>query len=130
MWILRGDAGQRALTAWSFGWRDALNTSGDNWQAPYLGQLLSDPYDAVRLVAYRALKRLPGFGEFEFDFLAESAQRASAVQRVHDLWRKTEDFQQRPIASGLLIDSHGQILNADYQRLLRMRDDRPVEIAE
>ncbi len=130
LWILRGDAGQRALTAWSFGWREALNTSGDNWQAPYLGQLLNDPYDAVRLVASRALKRLPGFTEFEFDFLAESAQRASAVKRVHDLWRKTEDFQQRPIASGLLIDSRGQILNAEYQRLLRMRDDRPVEIAE
>jgi Cytochrome c554 and c-prime len=130
IWALRGDAGQRALTAWSFGWADAQHVSGNNWQAPFLGQLLDDPHDAVRIIAHRSLKRLPGFVDFDYDFLSEPSIRSAAVLNARKVWQKTRDDRKRPFVSQTLIDSTGQILDADFQRLLRQRDDTPVEIAE
>ena len=130
LWALRGDAGQRALIAWSFGWADAYHASGNNWQAPFLGQLLDDRYNAVRFIAHRSLKRLPGFGDFDFDFMSAPTMRSAAVVKVRNVWQQTQDGQKPPFAGQTLIDSAGQILDADFQRLLRLRDDRPVTLAE
>ncbi|HET6408369.1 MAG TPA: cytochrome c3 family protein, partial [Chthoniobacteraceae bacterium] len=55
---LAGDGGQRALVAWHFGWPPAQQASGTNWVAPLLGQLLDDPYAAVRIVAERSARSL------------------------------------------------------------------------
>jgi predicted CXXCH cytochrome family protein len=57
-WLLAGDAGQRALLAWHFGWGPALAVSGSQWQSRSLQLLADDPYPAVRIVAARALRRL------------------------------------------------------------------------
>jgi hypothetical protein len=134
LWILRGDAGQRALTAWSFGWAEAYPASGNNWQAPFLGQLLDDRYNAVRFMAHRSLKRLPGFGDFEYEFMSGPTIRAAAVVNARGVWQKNQDEdqdrQKRPFASETLIDSAGRVREADFQRLLRQRDDRLVEFAE
>ena len=48
LWLLRGDAGQRAIVAQAMGWAPAQQASGTDWMAPHLAQLLDDPYDAVR----------------------------------------------------------------------------------
>lgn len=130
LWALRGDAGQRALTAWSFGWADAHHASGNNWQAPFLGQLLDDRYNAVRFIAYRSLKRLPGFADFDYDFVGEPAVRTAAVANARKVWQQNQTNRLRPFPSQTLIDAVGQIQDADFQRLLRQRDDRPVEFAE
>ncbi len=130
LWARRGDAGQRALTAWSFGWADAHEASGVNWQAPFLGQLLDDRYNAVRFIAQRSLKRLPGFGDFEYDFISAPNVRSAAVDHARNVWQQAQDGQKPPFASRTLIDPAGQILEADFQRLLRLRDDSPVELAE
>jgi hypothetical protein len=53
IWLLSGDAGQRALMAWSMGWEAARQASGAEWMPQFLTQLLLDPYDAVRLIAHR-----------------------------------------------------------------------------
>ena len=55
LWLLRGDAGQRALAAWSMGWAPARQASGTGWMAVPLAMLLNDPYDAVRFIAQRSL---------------------------------------------------------------------------
>ena len=34
LWALEGDAGQRALAAWSFGWEPAREASGSDWMGP------------------------------------------------------------------------------------------------
>ena len=130
LWALRGDAGQRALTAWSFGWADAHHASGNNWQAPFLGQLLDDRYNAVRFIAHRSLKRLPGFGGFDYDFMSAPTMRSAAVVHARNVWQQTQHGQKRPFASPTLVDPAGHILDADFQRLLRLRDDSPVEFAE
>jgi hypothetical protein len=59
LWALQGEAGQRALLAWSFGWDEALLASGSDWIAPVLSILLDDPYHAVRFVAHRSARELP-----------------------------------------------------------------------
>src|SRR5690606_33699925 len=58
---LRGDAGQRALIAWHLGWEPAQEVSGTDWMPPMLGQLLEDPYAAVRFIGRRSLRTLPTF---------------------------------------------------------------------
>ena len=127
LWALRGDAGQRAITAWSFGWPEAHRASGNHWQAAFLGQLLDDPYDGVRFVAHKALKRLPGFGEFPYDFVGPPASRAAASQRARQVW---ESGVKRPFTAATLLDSNGRVVDLDFQRLLKLRDDRPVDISE
>ena len=127
LWALRGDAGQRAITAWSFGWPEAHRASGNHWQAAFLGQLLDDPYDGVRFVAHKALKRLPGFGEFLYDFVGPPASRAAASQRARQVW---ESGVKRPFTAATLLDLNGRVVDLDFQRLLKLRDDRPVDISE
>jgi hypothetical protein len=61
VWLLRGDAGQRAIILQSMGWAPAQQASGTGWMAPYLALFLKDPYDAVRGIASRSLNTLPAF---------------------------------------------------------------------
>ena len=65
-WLVRGDAGQRALAAWAFGWAPAQATSGADWMAPLLLRALTDDYAAVRWAALRSLRSLPGFAELDW----------------------------------------------------------------
>ena len=130
LWTLRGDAGQRALMAWSYGWEDAHKASGSHWQAPYLAQLLEDRYDAVRFIAYRSLRRLPGFQDFEYDFVGPLDHRATARQRALQVWAGSQKSLDPPFASSVLIDSQRHVLETEFQRLWKQRDDRPMEIVE
>jgi hypothetical protein len=130
LWALRGDAGQRAIMAWSFGWSGAHPVSGNNWQAPFLAALLNDPYPAVRFIAHRSLKRLPGFADFSYDFVGSPAMLAAASQRARQVWERSHNGVQRPFGRQRLIDSRGCVVDSDFQRLLKLRDDRPVIIAE
>jgi hypothetical protein len=128
LWTLRGDAGQRALMAWSYGWKDGQKASGNHWQAPYLAQLLEDRYDAVRFIAHRSLRRLPGFQDFEYDFVGPPDQRAAAHQQALQIWSGSQNAPG--FAPSVLIDGQRRVLEAEFQRLWRQRDDRPMEIVE
>ena len=85
LWLLQGDAGQRAIVAQAMAWPPAQQASGTDWMAPHLAQLLDDPYDAVRFVAARSMRTLPGFSGFTFDFIApsQSAPRGAAPDHGH-----------------------------------------------
>jgi hypothetical protein len=64
LWLLRGDAGQRAIVAQSMGWapaQQALPVTSRGWLQPYLALLQKDSYDAVGYIASRSLKSLPPF---------------------------------------------------------------------
>ena len=61
LWLLNGDAGQRAIVAQSMGWAPAQQASGTGWLAPYLALMQQDAYDAVRYIAARSLATLPPF---------------------------------------------------------------------
>jgi hypothetical protein len=130
LWALSGDAGQRALTAWSFGWEDGLAASGNHWQAPYLAQLLEDRYGAVRYIAERSLRRMPGFRDFAYDFVGPPEQRAAAHQRALEIWAHAPVSPGRPFAAPTLIDRQGLVQQAPFQRLWKQRDDRPMAVNE
>jgi len=57
-WMLRGDATQRAITAWHVGWEPARSASDISVLRPALEALLSDPYSSVRQVAGASLTRI------------------------------------------------------------------------
>jgi hypothetical protein len=127
-WLLAGDAGQRALAAWSFGWDGARATAGTDWTAPFLARLLGDPYYVVRFVAARALRAAPG-GEpalAGYDFLAEPAVARSFGEAVARRWAAGWRGPARP---ELLLGEGGVLADA-FGKLYARRDDRPVFLAE
>src|SRR6185503_13634093 len=85
-WLLRGDAGQRALIAWHMGWAPARQISSTNWLAPYLMETLDDPYSVVRYIGQRSLKTMPSFGRLSFDFIAPAPRRTFAKSELLQSW--------------------------------------------
>jgi hypothetical protein len=130
LWLVRGDAGQRALIAWSMGWPPAQEASGSDWLAPFLAQLLEDPYDAVRFIAYRSLRELPPYRDFAYDYVGRPEERAAARGQAIEIWRRAQS--QTPTQTGpqILIDATGALQLTVLQRLLGERDDRRVNLNE
>lgn len=124
---LKGDAGQRVLAAWSFGWKPARDISGTEWMVPYLLTLMNDEYDAVRLVAFKSLRTLPGYENFAFDPFAELAGRSKITKDAQVEWgQKNRQHGQ----AELLLDSNGQLDLSEFTRLLKERNNRKVYLAE
>ncbi len=127
VWLaLRGDAGQRALAAWSLGWEDALETTGKDWQAPVVGQMLNDRYLAVRFVAQRSLKRLKGFDDFDYDFLGTDEDCHGAVKRIHRRWSK----QKRTRVDANLLIEEGGLDRTRFNSMLARRFDPDMMLLE
>lgn len=131
LWALRGDAGQRVLIAWAMGWPPAQQASGKDWQARVLAPLLKDPYDAVRFIANRSLKTLPGFEKFQYHFVQDAPRRREISRQVQQTWearrnaeKKSTDLQE------LLRPPAGNSPSAWLEKLLEQRNDRRVQLAE
>jgi len=101
LWLLKGDAGQRAIIAQAMGRRPAQQASGSAWLAPYLALTQKDHYDAVRIIATRSLKTLPPFRR---DHLTGNGE--------------------------LLINADGTFDADRVNRLVRARDNRPLVYRE
>ena len=123
IWALEGDAGQRALMAWSFGWKPARDVSGSEWMVPLLGQLVDDPYDAVRFIAARSLRRFDGYGDWSYDFMSSRVTRARAKRAVWNGWSSSTS---NPV---VLVGADGYEWDT-FRRLLANRDDRRVNLQE
>lgn len=128
LWLLRGDAGQRALMAWSFGWPAAQAASGRDWLAAHLAELLVDPYDAVRFIAHRSLRTLPAFARFRYDFVGPPRAQSAARERALAVWRRAA--LGSAARSDLLLGPGPTRRETEIARLLRQRDDRPVRLQE
>lgn len=126
VWLLRGDAVERALTAYATGSPEARDASGDDWSPPFLAALLEDDYSAVRLVAWRALRRLGR--TIDYDFIGPSEQRAAARRQAVEQWRAAP--QTRPANHRLLIGPNGDVDRTAVEELLSRRDDEPITIQE
>ena len=127
-WLLKGDAGQRAIIGWHLGWGPAQAASGTSWMAPYLAELLTDSYDVVRFIGYHSLESLPGFAGFKYDYVAPPQIRQRNRERVMKLWREQSE---RPSDSApVLIDGNGEIIEALYENMRNKRLDPPVILNE
>lgn len=127
LWLLSGDAGQRALTAWTYSWPPALEVSGDDWQAPMLTWLFDDPYQAVAFIAGRSLHSLPGYDQIGYDFLGNEEHVHAKRDEVRALWQQRPS--QRPRTT-VLIDETGQLLLKEIERLYSQRDNRRISLTE
>lgn len=129
LWMLKGHAAQRVIVAWHAGWKPAQEASGADWLAPFQAQLLQDPYGVVRYVAEHNLRRLPGFADFRYDFLATTNEWRGSVEEVLRRW---SDRKAPPSRTGseVLIGGDGRVMAAKVAELLSRRDERPVTISE
>lgn len=130
LWSLKGRAGLRALTAWSFGWKDAMEASGADWMLPYLGQLLMDPYYSVRFVAYHALRNHSGFEDFEYDFLEPGTEQYDAYLRVRIEASERFSKADHPLQHEVLGTDLGGVDYHEMDAIVRERDHTPVTLLE
>ena len=129
LWVLRGDAGLRALAAWHMGWAPAREASGSGWMVPYLGELLGDSYEAVRYVAAASLRSLPGLERLDYDYVAPAGVRREAAVDVLRAWRSSPAATERSDAR-LLYAPDGSLDTAAMRRLFDARDLRPLFLRE
>ena len=130
---LSGDAGQRVLIAWHLSWRPALEISGTNWIPPVLGQLLDDPYAAIRCVAERSLRAISAAAPGDYDFAKDPRTRPPVREAVWTSWRAS-----LPLATPSKEPDRGLLLNPDdlasqrtaFDAWLRQRNDRPIRLRE
>ena len=129
LWLLRGDAGQRALAAWSYGWEPAQEVSGTSWMVPYLGELLGDRYDAVRFIAAGSLRTIPGFETLQYDFTGDRQDRIEAAVGALRAWRNGSLARARRDPE-LLFGVDGTLDTAAMRRIFDQRDNRPLFLRE
>ena len=125
---MKGDAAQRTILAWHMGWDAAREASGQTWMAPYLAQLLVDPYAVSRQVAYRSIVTLPGIQDLEYDFIASLAEREEKAAEAVQRWRAAGGPQR--VGAHLLTDEDGMIDTEVWFRLLAEQDQTPLTMIE
>ena len=126
-WLLKGDAGQRALIAWHMGWEPAKVTAGQAWMPRFLAETLVDPYSTVRYISEHSLKRLPGFEDFSYDYIGPAIERAQARQRALEIWRGNPVVREGTAP----LPRPDSLLNEDHvSAMLRQRDNRRMELLE
>lgn len=127
-WILRGDAGQRAIVGWHYGWDKARETSGTQWMAPFLAELLTDTYDVVRFNGYHSLKQLPEFADLEYDYVGSEEHKALTRDQVLQTWN---DSRTKPTPStALLVDEDKALLQKMFREIRNQRIDPPMTLIE
>lgn len=129
MWLARGDAGVRAITAWHLSWPAAQATAGTDWALPWLAKTLSDPYRTVRYVAGRTLigivPTLP-IGTHD-DYLPDAAlaDHVSSLESQLPPLKIAADSRLR-----LLFLADGTPDLTRWADVLSRRDLRAVDLAE
>ena len=95
--------------------------------APYLAMLIEDPYPAVRYIAARSLKRLAGYEDFSYDYVAAPDVLLRSRERAFEIWTKTA----KPLAdASLLLENTAVLDQKTVTNLLQSRDNRVVELNE
>jgi hypothetical protein len=129
-WLVKGDAGQRALLAWGMGWGPAQKASGRDWMYPFLIYSLLDPYAAVRFDAWKSLQTLPGFGDFKFTYTADAEELGESVRHAYQKWWNEQRPSHPAFEPRTVLDREGHFQEDVFQRLRRERDDQPIVLAE
>ncbi len=129
-WLVKGDAGQRALLAWGMGWEPAQKISGRDWLYPFLSYSLLDPYAAVRFDAWKSLQTLPGFADFQFTYTDDADALSEAVKHSYQKWWNEVRPANANFDPKTVLDPEGRFQQEVFSRLRRERDDKPIVLAE
>ncbi len=128
LWILKGDASQRALVAWSMGWPVAQAISGTEWQMPFLAQLLDDPYLAIRFIARRSLRSLEGLSGLKVNMYGPVEARQRAIAAIAQYWYENQESDVKKRKELLFLN--GELDYERVQRLIKECDNSPVFLDE
>ena len=128
-WLVKGDAGQRALLAWGMGWEPAQKVSGRDWLYPFLIYSLLDPYAAVRFEAWKSLQTLPSFGDFKFTYTADADQLGEFVRQAYEKWWNEQRPTNPSFDPKTVLDLEGRFQQETFQRLPHERDHNPIVLA-
>ena len=126
LWLLKGNAANRAMAAWTMGWSDAQAVSGNDWQSIYLAQLLNDPYLAVRMIARRSLQTLPEFADLKVKPLGSDSERSNAIRSIIARW----DQDSHAANPALLLGPENVVKTRRIDAIMKQRDDTPMSLAE
>ncbi len=130
VWMLQGDAVQRAISAWTLGWDSARETAGANWQPPFLIELMDDSYSAVRWMAWNSLRSIsPDYAALQFDFVAPTKERQAKIAQAREIWSREQDVatEARP---ALMLKADNAIERDRFEELLKLRDNTPITLQE
>jgi hypothetical protein len=131
LWSLTGDAGQRALMAWSLGWAPARAISGTEWTAYLLSTLLLDEYDAVRWIAMRTARLEPRWKGFTLDLCEElEEQRNHVRETVLSDWLASGLRARDDQRAAVLVKPDGKLDEATFRRLYAERDNKVMSLSE
>ncbi len=131
LWALTGDAGQRALMAWNFGWAPARSVSGTGWMPYVLSTLLQDPFDAVRFVAMRSVRSDPRRRDFALDFTWPLEEQRLAVRAGYlKEWQQAGLVATPEQRAAVLVGAEGKLQEALFRALYGRVDARAMLLAE
>ncbi|MDC0325274.1 multiheme c-type cytochrome [bacterium] len=131
LWLLKGDAGLRALIAWHYGWDASQTASGAHWQVPLLARLLEDPYSAVRFITARSLKSYKGLEGLEFDFLGDPLTWKGSMEQALRIWNSSNHPQgQLSDPQRVLFKSSVEFDEELIRALLSKRVNRSMDLQE
>eukprot|EP00913_Durusdinium_trenchii_P028512 g26740.t1 len=99
LWMLKGDAAERAIAVWNVGWKPAREAGGGDWVIPYVAELLDDPYAAIRFMAARTLENSGVKLDPKFTFIGPRADRRRERERIVD------EIVRNPAPAGLYCDA-------------------------
>lgn len=129
-WALRGDAGQRALIAWSMGWDAAKEVSGEDWMVPYLSVMTLDPYHAIRDIAARSLRTRERYRPLDIPQYGAQDQLQMKHSEIMAIWRTTRGALEPEKAARLLLEPRGDWKQAEFELRIAQRDNRDVTLSE
>jgi hypothetical protein len=95
-----------------------------------LRDLLHDPYDVVRYIAYRSLRTLPAYQDLKYDFMGSTEKREAEVAAAAEIWRTRDRTDDNTFTPAMLLDKTGDFLEAEVQRLLEQRNQRALYLQE
>ena len=130
LWLLRGDAGQRALAVLTMGWDVAKETSGDKWLAPFLAELLNDPYTAIRFLAGQSLWKIQEFKNLKYDSQAPPKERIDSKNKVLSIWKRAQTSKISQTGKSILIKPDGKVNRGKMLQFLSQRNDRRMDLSE
>lgn len=128
LWILKGDASQRALVAWSMGWPVAQAVSGTEWQIPFLAQLLDDPYLAIRFIARRSLRSMEGLSGLKLNMYGPLEARQRAIAAIAQYWYENQEGDADKRKE--LLFRNGELDYERVERLMKECDNSTVLLDE
>ena len=123
-----GDAGQRALMAWHFSWKPAVEISGASWIPAALAPLLADDYAAVRCIAGRSIATYPSMATPGYDFVLAPGQQTAHTREVWNRWQN-QSAVQTPVPSFFAPRDSASLENL-FNAMKSQRNPRPVRLKE